>query len=72
MPDIPWSFDIEKAKTKGTVLILLEDDSNFVGFSRWLEDKQRWNMIGTEQVPLCWIKIEHPFSNEPEEEDKEE
>ena len=62
---INWNFDIEAAKSAGWILICVDDEKRWVGLSCWLEDQQRWNMIGTQQVPHAWSEVNHPLSDTP-------
>lgn len=62
---ITWNTDIEAAKSKGWVLICVDNEKRWVGLSCWLEDQQRWNMIATDQVPHGWSEVNHPLTDTP-------
>lgn len=62
---ITWNKDIEAAKSEGWIFICVDDEKRWIGLSCWLEDEQRWNMIGTNQVPYGWSHANHPLSDTP-------
>lgn len=62
---IDWNTDVEAAKSAGWVLVCVDDEKRWVGLSCWLEDQQRWNMIGTNEKPYAWSEVNHPLSDTP-------
>lgn len=71
---IDWSYDIEAAKSAGTILACSDGSEkssvdgvaeNWVGWTWWKESEQRWVMMGSNQKPLCWALARHPMDRTP-------
>lgn len=58
-----WETDIEKAKSMGWVLVALDDEQNWIGFSCWIEKDQRWNMLKEDEQPYAFLDgLDHPLN----------
>lgn len=63
--EMNWRYDIESAKTLGRVMIALDNAEKWVGWSRWLPDENRWEMISTDQTPHAFMVIKSPLTVAP-------
>lgn len=59
--EMKWRYDIESAKTLGRVMVAVDNDEKWVGWSHWLPDQERWANIGTNQTPSAWVSVRSPF-----------
>lgn len=62
---INWNYDLEAAKPEGKILVCVDNQQRYVGFSRWLPDEARWEMLATTQKPHAWSPLNHPLSDTP-------
>lgn len=57
---VTWNYDVEAAKRQGRILVCVDNEEKWVGWSQWIHQSARWEMIGTKETILCWAKPEHP------------
>jgi hypothetical protein len=60
-----WNYDIEAGKKAGRVIVCVDNDTQWMGFSEWQNADPvkkitaRWTFLAAGQEPLAWMKLEH-------------